>query len=191
MSYSSRKQTSTTNVGITSTDSAGNSQVKHTDKCTILVASHITLYIQVIEQKEETGWGFLLSVCYLAIHQFVREHPPGQSTPDTRLQVALVSFKRKNFFHVIWTLTLLNIQSCPNALVDVALSYSLRRCFESWDGLLVHSAKKREKTFDYLSESHVPPLAGHLNYEARLIRVSSSPQMESILELILLASFQF
>lgn len=133
--------------------------------------SHYTLYTSY--RTEGRNWlGFFLSVCYLAIHQFVREHPPGQSTPDTRLQVALVSFKRKNFFHVIWTLTLLNIQSCPNALVDVALSYSLRRCFESWDGLLVHSAKKREKTFDYLSVSHVPPLAGHLNYETRLIHVS-------------------
>lgn len=118
-----KNKTTTSNVGITSTDSAGNSQVKHTDKCTILVASHVTLYIQVREQKEETV-GFFLSF-FVAVHPFcLTASTPKQSIVDTQLRVAFVPSRKKHF--VIWTSTVLNIQSCPNALVYVCPFFLIR-----------------------------------------------------------------
>lgn len=46
-------ETKTTNLGITSTDADGESQVTHTKltNVTVLAASHVTLYVQVRGQK--------------------------------------------------------------------------------------------------------------------------------------------
>lgn len=119
-----KNKTTTSNVGITSTDSAGNSQVKHTDKCTILVASHVTLYIQVREQKEETVGVFFVLFRSSSPFLFNSIHTETEHS-NTQLWVALVPSRKKHF--VIWTSTALNIQSCPNALVCLFVLFFLIR----------------------------------------------------------------
>lgn len=97
VSYSSRKQTTTSNVGITSTDSAGNSQVKHTDMYYTGSFSRYTLYTSLENTKKK------LVVCFFCGNSPIslRASTLKQSTADTRLQVASFSSLRGKT-HFLW-----------------------------------------------------------------------------------------
>lgn len=93
---------------------AGNSQVKHTDMYYTGSFSHYTLYTSLGNRKRKL-------VVVFFFHWFVWEHPHwnrAQQIHDSRLLVFFPP-QKKNFFLVFRTMTVLNIQSRPNALVSV------------------------------------------------------------------------